>query len=181
MKELKRLLGITSEATPQKIKASYRRLARQYHPDVSPDGEKTKAKFIQLTDAYKLLLALVKANRGSKVTKVTEEQPSENKIVRDSEYEQKLKWNSYKHLQQLFKQGRIPRAIALIEGLAERLPQDLEVRQWQAITYHQWGRQLAARGKLERAKIYLQKALSTDPYNRSLYVEVERDLSRLGI
>ena len=32
------VLGVTRDASADEIKSSYRRLARQYHPDVNPDN-----------------------------------------------------------------------------------------------------------------------------------------------
>ena len=54
-----RLLGLRSGASFADIKASYRRLAQQYHPDINPDDNKAKDKFIALTEAYRLLLQVV--------------------------------------------------------------------------------------------------------------------------
>jgi tetratricopeptide (TPR) repeat protein len=79
----------------------------------------------------------------------------------------------------LLKYRRFARAIALVEGLAQRIPQDPEVRQWQAIAYQSWGRHLVNERQLDKARIYLKKALRTDPHNRSLWAEVERDFRRI--
>ena len=49
-----RTLGIPAGATQEEIKAAYRRLARQYHPDVNPDPG-AKEKFQQLAAAYQYL------------------------------------------------------------------------------------------------------------------------------
>jgi tetratricopeptide (TPR) repeat protein len=111
--------------------------------------------------------------------KVTRQEPALKRNPQLSELEQKLKENSYRELQQLLKYQRFPRAIALIEGLAERIPQDVEIRQWQAITYQRFGRALIQDKKLEKARIYLKKALKTDPHNRALWIEVERDFRQL--
>src|SRR6478672_1822391 len=59
-----RVLGLRSGAAFSEIKASYRRLARQYHPDVNPGDQRAKEKFIELTAAYKILLSTVKATDG---------------------------------------------------------------------------------------------------------------------
>lgn len=96
-----------------------------------------------------------------------------------SKLEQKLKQESYNQLQTLLKHKKFPRAIALVEGLAQRIPNDTEVRQWQAITYQRWGRQLINDGQFAKAQIYLKKALQTDPYNKSLHQEVNQDFQRL--
>jgi tetratricopeptide (TPR) repeat protein len=90
-----------------------------------------------------------------------------------------LKRLSYQQLQQLLKHQRFPRAIALVEGLGQRLPHDPEVRQWQAITYQQFGHYLVGQRQLDKARIYLKKALRTDPHNRTLWAEVEKDFRRI--
>lgn len=191
-----RLLGLQSGASLAQVKASYRRLARQYHPDVNSGDRLAHEKFIQLTEAYKFLLSLAEpsgkpgaASSSQAVTaasqpptpkvRVTRQAPAVHFIPPLSEVEKQLKWNSYQHLQQLLKERRFARAIALIEGLAQRLPHDLEVRQWQAIAYQRWGRQLVNERQLGKARIYLKKALKTDPHNRSLWAEVERDFRRM--
>lgn len=80
---------------------------------------------------------------------------------------------------QLLKHQRFPHAIKLVEGLTQRLPLDPEIREWQAIAYQRYGRQLLNDNQLELARIYLKKALKTDPHNRSLWSEVERDFRRM--
>ncbi|MBK8085020.1 MAG: DnaJ domain-containing protein [Devosia sp.] len=47
-------LGVSPDATAQEIKAAYRRLVKQVHPDVSK-GPDSEAKFQQLRDAYDVL------------------------------------------------------------------------------------------------------------------------------
>ncbi|MEO0687473.1 MAG: J domain-containing protein, partial [Cyanobacteria bacterium J06649_11] len=54
-----RLLGLRSGASFPDIKSSYRRLAQQYHPDINPDDERAKEKFIAVTEAYKFLLQVI--------------------------------------------------------------------------------------------------------------------------
>jgi tetratricopeptide (TPR) repeat protein len=193
-----RLLGLGSGASFAEIKASYRRLARKYHPDANPGDRQAQNKFIELTEAYKFLLGVVQTSEAQEqeeessqqetvgetppqptVTKITRKETQLPKTPQLSQMDQQLKWSSYQQLQQLLKYRRFARAIALIEGLAQRLPQDPEVRQWQAIAYQQWGRQLIAEKQLDKARIYLKKALKTDPHNRSLWAEVERDFRRL--
>ncbi|NEO33437.1 MAG: J domain-containing protein [Symploca sp. SIO3C6] len=199
-----RLLNLSSGASAAQIKASYRRLARHYHPDVNSGDKFAQEKFIQLTEAYKLLLKVIKqpgisqssssteaviavdephnseaSPHSPSATKASHRQPPASFHSPLSALEQQLKWSSYQHLQQLLKECRFARAIVLVEGLRERLPQDLEVRQWQAIAYQRWGRHLVSKRQFGKAKIYLNKALKIDPHNRSLGAEVERDLGSL--
>jgi tetratricopeptide (TPR) repeat protein len=211
-----RLLGLRTGASYEDIKASYRRLARQYHPDVNPDNPKqAQEKFIQLTEAYRMLTEAIQpssqssrgrdsrtsdrstkstakstaarpspspspapAKSAPKVT-VTRKQPPIQRTPDASPTDQQLKENSYEQLQKLLRGQRFPRAIALVEGLAQRLPNDVEVRQWQAITYQRFGRYLVDTKQSEKARIYLKKALRTDPHNKALWYEVERDFRRI--
>ncbi|MEG4942898.1 J domain-containing protein [Microcoleus sp. F4-D5] len=197
-----RQLGLRSGATLSQVKTSYRQLARQYHPDVNPGNEQAKNKFIAITEAYKFLVKIAPPDVAeSKVANSTvpptstppdrgvKTQPQAVKVTRKevgvqshadlSAVEQKLKQDAYVELQQLLKYQRFPRAIALIEGLAQRVPEDLEVRQWQAIAYQRWGRHLIGEKQVDKARIYLKKAVKTDPHNRALWAEVERDFRRL--
>ncbi|MEG3832958.1 MULTISPECIES: DnaJ domain-containing protein [unclassified Microcoleus] len=197
-----RQLGLRLGASLSQVKTSYRQLARQYHPDVNPGNEQAKNKFIAITEAYKFLVNVAPHHVAeSKVANSTvppsstppdrgvKAQPQAVKVTRKeaavqshadlSAVEQKLKQDAYVELQQLLKYHRFPRAIALIEGLAQRVPEDLEVRQWQAIAYQRWGRHLIGEKQVDKARIYLKKAVKTDPHNRALWAEVERDFRRL--
>ncbi|WP_228024770.1 DnaJ domain-containing protein [cf. Phormidesmis sp. LEGE 11477] len=98
-----------------------------------------------------------------------------------SEADRLLKRDAYTQLKVLLGQQKFPRAIALVEGLSNRLPTDLEISQWKAIVYQRWGRQLINEGQLRKAKIYLKKATRVDPNNSTLGAEIERDLARLAI
>ncbi|MBW4425765.1 MAG: J domain-containing protein [Nostoc desertorum CM1-VF14] len=197
-----RLLGLRSGASFADIKSSYRRLAQQYHPDINPDDNKAKDKFIALTEAYKLLLTVVlpeetaahssqvstsggrdhaRATHRQKtpVTTVTSQEPGKAKPPNLLEIEERLKWKTYEQLQRFLQERRFPQAIALAEALADRLSTDAEVRQWLAIAYQIWGRALISEKQLLKARIYLKKALKTDPHNKSLWYEVQRDFQRL--
>lgn len=186
-----RVLGLASGASFPEVKASYRRLARLYHPDVSSGDRQTKDKFIEITAAYKYLQNSLAAGtttlRSPSASAPSPETPPKpppapprqkvqiqsNPVL--SPLEQQLKASSYQQLQQLLRSQRFPRAIALVEGLARRLPRDPEVIQWQAIVYQQWGRQLIRDKQVDKARLYLKKALRTDPHNRSLWAEIEKD------
>jgi molecular chaperone DnaJ len=50
------VLGVPRAATPDQIKQAYRRLARQYHPDVAKENPKVaEEKFKELSEAYEVL------------------------------------------------------------------------------------------------------------------------------
>lgn len=48
------LLGVPSDATPAQIKSAYRKLAKQYHPDVNNSADAAE-KFREITEAYDTL------------------------------------------------------------------------------------------------------------------------------
>lgn len=47
-------LGVSKNATEAELKSAYRRLARQYHPDVNKTPEAEK-KFKEISEAYQVL------------------------------------------------------------------------------------------------------------------------------
>ncbi len=49
------LLGVAREASLDEIKQVYRRLARQYHPDLNPGDKAAEEKFKDITEAYEVL------------------------------------------------------------------------------------------------------------------------------
>ncbi|HIK46154.1 MAG TPA: DnaJ domain-containing protein [Leptolyngbyaceae cyanobacterium M65_K2018_010] len=93
--------------------------------------------------------------------------------------DQDLKRTSFQQLQQLFRHQRFARAVALVEGLAHRFPNDPEIRQWHAITYYRWGHDLLQLGNLQKAEACLKKAWRVDPHNRSLGQLIQQDFQRL--
>lgn len=169
-------LGLQWGASVPEIKAAYRRLARCYHPDLHPQNVKAaEAKFIELTQAYEHLL---QAPHGHGAP----DYPQNTAVASPphSSTPHPLKAQTYENLQTLLRRRRFARAVALVEGLVIRLPADPEVRQWQAIAYYQWGKALIDQGHGEKAKVYLRKALRSDPHNRELWAEVESQVHRLA-
>lgn len=49
------ILGIDKNATDDEIKKAYRRLAKQYHPDVNKEDKDAEAKFKEINEAYEVL------------------------------------------------------------------------------------------------------------------------------
>ncbi len=96
-----------------------------------------------------------------------------------TEADQLLKVNSYKQLREFLGEQRFPRAVALVEGLAQRFSEDPEVRQWHAIAYYRWGHDLLNQGNLPKAEVCLKKARRVDPHNKSLRQALQSDFQRL--
>ncbi len=49
------ILGVDRNATADDIKRAYRRLAKQYHPDVNPGDAQAEERFKQINEAYEVL------------------------------------------------------------------------------------------------------------------------------
>ncbi|MFO8101450.1 MAG: J domain-containing protein [Dehalococcoidia bacterium] len=54
-KDYYRILGVDKSASEKDIKKAYRKLARQYHPDVNPDKPDAEARFKEINEAYQVL------------------------------------------------------------------------------------------------------------------------------
>lgn len=49
------VLGVNKNASDDEIKKAYRKVARQYHPDLHPDDKECEAKFKEANEAYEVL------------------------------------------------------------------------------------------------------------------------------
>ena len=114
---------------------------------MNPDDQRAQDRFIKVTKAYEALVEVFQPDDEVEEQDLPADEASVEKDEPSpvqtnpglSEHDQKLKQDSYRQLQMLLKQQKYPRAIALVEGLAQRITKDTEVRQWQAITYQRWG------------------------------------------
>ncbi len=55
MNDPHRILGLASDATTAEVKAAYRRLARQWHPDLHQQAPRAAKRFREINEAYREL------------------------------------------------------------------------------------------------------------------------------
>ncbi|MFA7297567.1 MAG: DnaJ domain-containing protein, partial [Dehalococcoidia bacterium] len=53
--DLYSVLGVKRDASDKEIRQAFRRLARQYHPDVNPGNAAAEARFKEINAAYEVL------------------------------------------------------------------------------------------------------------------------------
>jgi tetratricopeptide (TPR) repeat protein len=188
------LLGICREASLDELKTAYRLLARKWHPDLNPDDTEAHQRFITLSQAYQTLLNTLGSRSSlpsptgpdrstasqATVKNVSRPAPQPEQPTTQSG-ESELKWQLYGEIVTLLRQQQYLKAIVLIEGLARHSPADKQVCQWQGIIYSQYGYQLIDRRDLNKARIYLKKALKADPHNQQLWHQVNHAFDRIDL
>jgi DnaJ-class molecular chaperone len=51
-KDYYKILGISRTASEKDVKAAFRKLARQHHPDVNPGNKSSEGKFKEVNEAF---------------------------------------------------------------------------------------------------------------------------------
>jgi curved DNA-binding protein len=65
-KDYYKILGVNRSASEREVKQAYRKLARQYHPDVNPGDKSAEEKFKQINEAYEVLSDKAKRQKYDK-------------------------------------------------------------------------------------------------------------------
>ena len=54
-KDYFKILGVSRNATDKEIKSAFRKLARQFHPDLHPHDDEAESEFKEINEAYEIL------------------------------------------------------------------------------------------------------------------------------
>jgi tetratricopeptide (TPR) repeat protein len=190
-----KLLGVSPGANLETIKQAYRRLARKYHPDVA--GEQFKEQFQKVNEAYRFLCdkahQVVQAppapppSPGAAVRMEIKKSPSSAPppppalksvkltLAQQQEFEKRAFY-----LKKALKSRDWVYALSQAESLFDQFPSYPEAIHLLAITYQRRGNALIAEKRYSQARAYLAKALETEPHNKALAFEIERDLQRIS-
>lgn len=88
------ILGLPESASPQEIRKQFRGLAMRYHPDKNTTPN-AKEKFLQLTEAYEILIG--KKNAPVELT-------ARNRAKKEKSAEERMREAKKKHFDQLYKE-----------------------------------------------------------------------------
>ena len=80
------VLGVSRTASQEEIKKTYRRTARQYHPDLNPGDQAAEAQFKDIVEAYETLSnPELRKKYDEKSSGETVEKPSQKKSEASSD------------------------------------------------------------------------------------------------
>ncbi len=183
------ILNLSPQANSEDIKRAFRRLARQFHPDVA--GEGSRERFEQIYQAYQVLSnpeerRRYDAQRHSPPSSVRGERrvvvrtTGSGSISAEPLARESLE-AGIARVKAAWRERKLPTAVALAEALLKRFPNSKEAIHILALAYQRFGNHLICEGRYQQAEAYLRKALATEPHNRELAFEIRRDFARLGI
>lgn len=192
-----KILDVSPTADPDEIKQAFRRLARQYHPDLA--GEGGRERFQQINEAYQVLSdpdrrrafdqsyqpTLQDESTPRSTPSASRSTYSDPRVVikpgprHPTEAERRQIDKGISQIKKFLRDRKYTQALQTAEGLQQQFPTLSDAIHILALVYARVGNVLIQVGDHAKAEYYLRKALKTEPNNRELAFEVKHDLSRL--
>lgn len=94
------ILGVSRSATDKDLKATYRRLARQYHPDVNPGNKSAEQRFKEINQAYEVLSDPEKRKKYDQYGENWEHGEQYAEAMRHQQQQQQYQQQQQQHQQQ---------------------------------------------------------------------------------
>ncbi len=80
------ILGVSTEASSEEIKKAFRRLARQYHPDLNPGDKAAEEKFKAIGEAYEVLSDTNKRSQYDQFSRFVQKKGSNKKTAKATSF-----------------------------------------------------------------------------------------------
>lgn len=151
------VLGVSPTASDEEIKQAYRALAKKYHPDNyagSPLADLASEKMAEINAAYDKVTEMRK-NPGTRG--FYGQNTAQSQWQQQRQWQQSSRSSQFSDIRRLINAGRIFDAEQLLDGV----PGASRDAEWNFLK----GNVLLARGFLDDAVNYLQRAAQMDPQN----------------
>lgn len=162
------ILGVRRGATDQEIRAAFRRLAREFHPDRFQGPKKKQAEeyFQRITQAFNVLSnPEMRARYDRSLEAATPIGPVDPKELAKALLAKAVS---------LAKQGNVVQAQEYFQQAEAHDMQNAKIQ-------HQYGLFLAQTGKLDQALRKLEKACTLDPLNGNYFLDCASLFLRAGM
>ncbi|NUL81727.1 MAG: DnaJ domain-containing protein [Armatimonadetes bacterium] len=160
-------LGLSRQATQDEIRAKYRELARQFHPDVNPSSA-AKEQFLRVQEAYQVLSNPERRKQFDALLQMNQRPPKPKPRPTQSQPNKGEEYKRLLHEAELaFVAGRFFEALAKAKAAAKIQPRS-------ALAHTIVGDVYRIQGKSELALSSYTIALQLDPNNDSLQKKFTR-------
>ena len=181
-RDLYRILDVGSEAKPEEIRRAYFRLAKLYHPDLSPDGDTdaNTERFLEIQKAYEILsngkkrLEYDESRRSglkgeeavSQAERGPESGPRPAWLRKPSLSEVRDARKAFARVKPLLDQEDYERANEVLRVIVKTVPNEPEYQSM-------YGYVLAlSRENLHKARDLCRRAVQAEPYNADFHAQL---------
>lgn len=162
------VLGVGREASDEEIRAAFRRLARELHPDrfQGPEKKRAEERFQRITQAFNVLSnPVTRARYDRSLEMATPSGPVDPKDLAKALLAKAVS---------LAKQGDVVHAHDYFQQAEAHDAENAKIQ-------HQFGLFLAQNGRLDQALRKLEKACTLDPLNGNYFLDCARLFLRAGM